>query len=158
MPSVHDLRILVVDAARCIEADDATNSTKKRRTTAFQNVVGDVRSMYSKVVENGDVVQAASQFNGLEFPSPNAIPEEGIEQTSVYIGMFFRKGVSKVFVGYVIVWGEFEQRRSRHSGPNEGETTQRTGSCGGGVPVGMPRVFSESLEGTQWIPRGFDCC
>lgn len=77
MPSVGELRRLVQDAARSIETNDDPLAT---RHTVFKNIVGESRSMHSKDIQNGDIVQAASQFNTLEFPTPTSIPEEGIEQ------------------------------------------------------------------------------
>ena len=77
MPSVGELRRLVQDAARSIKANDDPPATQH---TVFRNIVGEARSMHSKDIQNGDIVQAASQFNTLEFPTPNSIPEEGIEQ------------------------------------------------------------------------------
>lgn len=47
---------------------------------ALQNITGDSRSLHCDPIYDGGVVQAASQFNYLEFPSPNTIPEKGITQ------------------------------------------------------------------------------
>lgn len=91
MPSVGDLRRLVVNKAGTLKAgsasksianDDTAKKDKTSRTeTVLKNIVGEARSMHSDdlVVKNGDIVQAASQFNTLEFPGPSTIPEEGIE-------------------------------------------------------------------------------
>ena len=72
MPSVAELR-------------DHVASTKKQKKNdaivTVQNVVGEARSMHSRVVDLGErpvIIQAASQFNMLEMPSPSVTPEAGI--------------------------------------------------------------------------------
>ncbi|KAA8497404.1 hypothetical protein FVE85_1133 [Porphyridium purpureum] len=50
-----------------------------RRSTSVCNVVGEARAMHAQAENDGAVVQAASQFNLLEFPSPRVTPENGIQ-------------------------------------------------------------------------------
>ena len=49
----------------------------RRRGQRLINVVGEARSLH-RTIPQGSIVQAASQFNLLEFPSPSVIPEDGI--------------------------------------------------------------------------------
>mmetsp|Transcript_32688 Transcript_32688/g.49260 ORF Transcript_32688/g.49260 Transcript_32688/m.49260 type:complete len:366 (-) Transcript_32688:231-1328(-) len=76
MPSVAELRDAVHEAASEISPDE-----KNRLQTNLQNIVGEARELHSngKLTDNGAVIQAASQFNFLEFPSPRHTPENGIE-------------------------------------------------------------------------------
>lgn len=66
-PSVGELRTRV-----------AAHAPRARPSEVrVSNVVGEARSLHARVPAGG-VVQAASQFNLLEFPSPLLVPEEGI--------------------------------------------------------------------------------
>lgn len=46
----------------------------------MENITGDSLSLHDEAKNVGGVIQAASQFNMLEFPSPNCAPENGITQ------------------------------------------------------------------------------
>jgi len=63
------------------EIEGRTNITSisphLRGRIRLTNVVGEARTLHMKIPK-GSVVQAASQFNLLEFPSPHTIPETGI--------------------------------------------------------------------------------
>jgi hypothetical protein len=50
------------------------------RQVQLDHITGDSRSLHTDVANFNSVMQAASQFNYLEFPSPNVIPEKGISQ------------------------------------------------------------------------------
>uniref|UniRef100_A0A0G4H9D7 Uncharacterized protein n=1 Tax=Chromera velia CCMP2878 TaxID=1169474 RepID=A0A0G4H9D7_9ALVE len=54
------------------------NADARRVKVTFKNVVGEARSLHLEAEKEGAVVQAASQFNCLEFISPMATPELGI--------------------------------------------------------------------------------
>lgn len=75
-PSVQELR------SRVQEAVANSNDSGKSKMTGqirIENVVGEARSLHRSVGGSaGAVVQAASQFNLLEFPSPSTVPENGI--------------------------------------------------------------------------------
>jgi len=49
-------------------------------TCGLEHIVGESRALHSLPETEGCVIQAASQFNCLEFPSPHNTPEEGITQ------------------------------------------------------------------------------
>lgn len=78
-PSVQELRAHVEEV--CSAAAPNDNSKKQGPGTTgkirIQNVVGEARSLH-RTVAPGAVVQAASQFNLLEFASPSVTPEDGI--------------------------------------------------------------------------------
>lgn len=72
MPSVAELR----DHVACMK-----NQNNDDAVVTVQNVVGEARSMHWSVVDLGErpvIIQAASQFNLLEMPSPEVTPEAGI--------------------------------------------------------------------------------
>jgi len=78
-PSVSDLRHHAHSLMDDLGKDQGAKIT-------LRNVVGEARSLHSsdEVTNNHDgltapvIVQAASQFNLLEFPSPGCLPESGI--------------------------------------------------------------------------------
>lgn len=78
-PSVSDLRHHAHSLMDDLGKDQGAKIT-------LRNVVGEARSLHSsdEVTNNHDgltapvIVQAASQFNMLEFPSPGCLPESGI--------------------------------------------------------------------------------
>lgn len=72
MPSVLDLR-------KCINGKLPDNKKTSCEKIVVHNIVGEARSMHSLSKFQGGVVQAASQFNFLEFGSDTVTPEEGIE-------------------------------------------------------------------------------
>eukprot|EP00592_Proboscia_alata_P026114 CAMPEP_0194441628 /NCGR_PEP_ID=MMETSP0176-20130528/122495_1 /TAXON_ID=216777 /ORGANISM="Proboscia alata, Strain PI-D3" /LENGTH=384 /DNA_ID=CAMNT_0039267143 /DNA_START=164 /DNA_END=1318 /DNA_ORIENTATION=+ len=78
MPSLAELRA---------HAQNLTDENEKNDDHDFeisvQNIQGDARSLHSSNVVKTEgsapvVFQAASQFNYLEFPGPNCVPENGI--------------------------------------------------------------------------------
>ena len=79
-PSVQELRSRVQEAVT--NKDRSTSDNSKLTLTAgqirIQNVVGEARSLHRSELGAGAVVQAASQFNLLEFPSASSVPENGI--------------------------------------------------------------------------------
>mmetsp|Transcript_24434 Transcript_24434/g.36918 ORF Transcript_24434/g.36918 Transcript_24434/m.36918 type:complete len:367 (-) Transcript_24434:204-1304(-) len=77
MPSVTNLR----DAVQKAVLEICPDAKKKMACTTLQNIIGEARALHSDsaIVDNGAVIQAASQFNFLEFPSPRFTPEAGIE-------------------------------------------------------------------------------
>lgn len=83
MPSVAELREHAQMFANDYENETRTSTANKDGfQIKVQNIQGESRSLHSsEAVKNGDaavIVQAASQFNLLEFPSPTNIPENGI--------------------------------------------------------------------------------
>ena len=75
MPSVAELEQEVLAKLFDCKSEPGSNKDKKS-TISVQNIVGEARSLHTKMP--GAVIQAASQFNMLEFPSPEVIPEGGI--------------------------------------------------------------------------------
>lgn len=76
MPSIAELR------QRVSEGLASNNHIRKlqKGKISVKNIVGESKSLHtSDIIPNGSVVQAASQFNYLEMPSPGGIPENGIE-------------------------------------------------------------------------------
>jgi hypothetical protein len=49
-----------------------------RGLISLRNTVGNVKALHQKEAANGSVFQVASQFNYLEFPTPDYVPEQGI--------------------------------------------------------------------------------
>ena len=47
-------------------------------STLSHEVVGDALLLHADPANAGDMFQVASQFNALEFPSPETVPEDGI--------------------------------------------------------------------------------
>lgn len=50
----------------------------KRSQLNFFHITADVSALHTNPNNDGDVFQAASQFNSLEMPSPHATPRDGI--------------------------------------------------------------------------------
>ena len=73
MPSVAELEQEVT--AKLLDSSRNNNNTKESNISV-KNMVGEARSLHTKIP--GAVIQAASQFNMLEFPSPDVTPELGI--------------------------------------------------------------------------------
>jgi len=80
MPSLEELREHVVEQHRsestCISTEDAPPAA-----VTVRNMSGEARSLHTRAMKPSGapiVVQAASQFNLLEMPSPRGVPENGI--------------------------------------------------------------------------------
>ena len=76
-PSVQELRSRVQEAVTSNDRSGSANS-KMTGQIRIQNMLGESRSLHRSSLGTGAVVQAASQFNLLEFPSPSRVPEDGI--------------------------------------------------------------------------------
>eukprot|EP00760_Papus_ankaliazontas_P015223 PhM_4_TR16418/c0_g1_i1/m.48792 len=76
-PSVRELRLR---AGKELEALSTEEREALRGQTKATNVVGESGALHRDPSNEGCVFQAASQFNYLEFPSPNCCPEQGILQ------------------------------------------------------------------------------
>lgn len=74
MPSVAELR----DAVKQRLAGVTSKPPTFESHITVKNIVGEARSLHSDPLYDGAVIQCASQFNMLEFPSPRITPEAGI--------------------------------------------------------------------------------
>lgn len=84
-PSVQELRDRVdrvvaslSDTERVQLVAAALQSTGSDAIISVSHIVGDSRHLHCELENANSVMQAASQFNYLEFPSPNTTPEKGI--------------------------------------------------------------------------------
>jgi hypothetical protein len=87
MPSVGELKARVQRLAASLTAYErklleqvARNTFSDDSVIRMENINGDSLSLHEEAENIGGVIQAASQFNMLEFPSPNCAPEDGITQ------------------------------------------------------------------------------
>jgi hypothetical protein len=77
-PSVQELRAHTAELAPTPPSNGANQNEAVRGRIRIKNVVAEARSLHLAPDNDGAVVQAASQFNGLEFISPHRTPEYGI--------------------------------------------------------------------------------
>ena len=89
MPSVRNLREHANRITSDIKVDKnsiiASDSESRSSIITVRNIIGEARSLHTsdEITKKGDrapvIIQAASQFNLLEFPSPDVVPESGIK-------------------------------------------------------------------------------
>lgn len=87
MPSVRELKERATRIANSLSAFErreleriAKNTFEDDSIVKLTNMTGESLSLHGENENLGGVVQAASQFNMLEFPSPSCAPENGITQ------------------------------------------------------------------------------
>lgn len=134
-PSVSELRAHVASLQATTMMPMTTTTTTMSSPnnppqTTVANIVGDARSLHSSSPSSSPtIIQAASQFNLLEFPSPSTVPEAGI---SVYAhdntqgpACAMAAAGGTAYRNYLVDVAAFRNSRGNSDEIRRGQTTHR---------------------------------